>query len=411
MASVGRPNEHLLRPSSERDLPRPLVPKPIPEIWMPPISPDNTSTARSQTALARRGSTASIRSNGSAGVRPSIGEAIPERVDAEVEIVERDTRRTEYTPRALPRPIPDWRSWGLAPPIFRRDLQRDSGPGYEYEPDREFDSLETKDEPRKERRVDEETTRDLEVKKLEEKFARKLEEATRQKEEAVRQREEAMRQKEEATRQREEAVITALQAERKEEEFRKRGEEIKRKEEKVRRQEEEMKEREEEILRRAEEIRRKAEEVQMKERRAEKREQEEKKKEQEAKQKEQVVREKEKEAKEKEEELRKKHEEVRRRETEMRKHEDEVRKHEDKVRKCEEEVRKREEGAQQKELEARQKNEALDVCARLFILLQTPESFKELVCLQESQAQEMMDLLQKVRLTFWSYIHSSDMLI
>jgi len=158
-------------------------------------------------------------------------------------------------------------------------------------------------------------------------------------------------------------------------------------------------------------------------------------KEKEAKQKEQDVRGKEEEAKKKEEELRKKDEEVRRRETEVRKYEEEVRKHadearkretearkheeevkkrEEEVRKCEEEVRKREEEvrkceedmrkraeeARQKELEARQKNDVDMVCARLFILLQTPESFKKLVCPQEHQAQEMMDLLQKVRLAF-----------
>jgi len=140
-------------------------------------------------------------------------------------------------------------------------------------------------------------------------------------------------------------------------------------------------------------------------------------KEQEAKRKEQVVRRKEKEAEEKEEELRKKHEEVRKHEEEVRKHEEEVKKREEEVRKSEEEVsmreeevrkseeevRKRAEEAQQKEPEAGQKNEALDinvVCARLSILLQAPESFKKLVDLQKEQAQEMTDLLQKVRLAF-----------
>ena len=65
-------------------------------------------------------------------------------------------------------------------------------------------------------------------------------------------------------------------------------------------------------------------------------------------------------------------------------------------------MRKRAE-AQQRAPEAGQKNEALDVdvvCARLFVLLQAPESFREIVCLQEQQAQEMMDLLQKVCLAF-----------
>jgi hypothetical protein len=76
------------------------------------------------------------------------------------------------------------------------------------------------------------------------------------------------------------------------------------------------------------------------------------------------------------------------------------------VRKREEELRRRAEEAQ-KELEARQKNEALYidmVCARLFSLLQVPESFKKLVYLQEDQAQLMMDLLQNVRLAFIMFI-------
>ena len=101
---------------------------------------------------------------------------------------------------------------------------------------------------------------------------------------------------------------------------------------------------------------------------------------------------------------------VRKHEEEVRKHEEEVKKREVELKKREEEdkkgaeaMRKRAEETQQKELEAKQKNEALDlhmVCARLFILLQAPESFKKLVRLQEHQAQEMMDLLQKVRLAF-----------
>jgi len=122
------------------------------------------------------------------------------------------------------------------------------------------------------------------------------------------------------------------------------------------------------------------------------------------------------------EELRKKDEEVRKRETEVRKHEEEVRTHEEEVKKREEEVRKSEEEVSMREEEVRkseeevrkraeeakapeagQKNEALDinvVCARLFILLQAPESFKKFVDLQNEQAQEMMNLLQKVRLAF-----------
>ena len=66
-------------------------------------------------------------------------------------------------------------------------------------------------------------------------------------------------------------------------------------------------------------------------------------------------------------------------------------------------------------VEARQKNEALDVntiCAQLLKHLQVPESFKELVYLQGSQAQEMMDLLQKVRLVLLGFTsRSSGMLL
>jgi len=87
-------------------------------------------------------------------------------------------------------------------------------------------------------------------------------------------------------------------------------------------------------------------------------------------------------------------EEAKKKEEEVRRKEGEAGKREEGVRKCAQE-------AQERELEARQEKAALEVdmiCARLFILLQAPESFKKLVSLQESQAQEMMDLLQKVRL-------------
>ena len=56
---------------------------------------------------------------------------------------------------------------------------------------------------------------------------------------------------------------------------------------------------------------------------------------------------------------------------------------------------------------------ALDVdmiCARLFILLQAPETFKKLVGLEKEQAQEMMDLLQKACLAFSSTSFSVNML-
>ena len=68
-------------------------------------------------------------------------------------------------------------------------------------------------------------------------------------------------------------------------------------------------------------------------------------------------------------------------------------------------VRKRAgEGQQELEATGRTQDEALDVnvvCARLFMLLQSPESFKKLLCLQGHQAQEIIDLLQEVRLVFW----------
>ena len=90
----------------------------------------------------------------------------------------------------------------------------------------------------------------------------------------------------------------------------------------------------------------------------------------------------------------------------MRKREQEVRKREEEAKKREEDVWKREEEAQEKEFRTRRKKEALDVdliCARLFMRLQAPESLKKLVCLQEHQAREMMDLLQKVRLALDSH--------
>ena len=129
--------------------------------------------------------------------------------------------------------------------------------------------------------------------------------------------------------------------------------------------------------------------------------------------KEREVKGKELEARRKELEAMKKEREARRKEEAAKRKEEESGKKEEEVRKREEEVRKRTEDAQQKELEARQKSEALDVdmiCARLFILLQAPESFKKFMSLQGHQAQDMMDLLQKVRLVFMPHIHSSDIL-
>ena len=164
----------------------------------------------------------------------------------------------------------------------------------------------------------------------------------------------------------------------------------------------------EELLRNEEVDRRKEQEVKRKEQEVRKKEEETKKKDEEFRKKDEEVRKRETEVRKHEEgvkkremEMRKHEEEVRKREEDARQYEEELRKREEEVRKYEEEVGKRAEEAQRKELEVKQKNEALDVdmvCARLFTLLQTPESFKKLVCLQEHQTQEMMDLFQKVRL-------------
>jgi len=177
---------------------------------------------------------------------------------------------------------------------------------------------------------------------------------------------------------------------RKEDEAWKKEREAKRKEQEVRRKEEEAKEKED--------LRKKYGEVR-------KRETEVRKYEKEVREHEDEVRKHAGEVRKHDEEVKKHDEEVKKREEEVRKCEEEVRKREEEVRKHEEEVRKRAEEAQQKELEARQKNDVDMVCARLFILLQAPESFKKLVCLQEHQAQEMMDLLQKVRLSFMVPYH------
>ena len=172
----------------------------------------------------------------------------------------------------------------------------------------------------------------------------------------------------------------------------------------------------EEDARGKEELRRNEKEARRKEQEAKEKEQEVRRKEEAAKEEElkkagEAVRRREEEVTRREEEVRKREEgstkceeEVTKREEEVTKHEEEVRKCEEEVRKCEEDVKMRVEEAQQKELEASQKTEALDICARLFIILQLPESFRKLVCLQEHRAQEMMDLLQKVRLAFWTHI-------
>lgn len=234
-------------------------------------------------------------------------------------------------------------------------------------PEAEYEFFSGKDDSRRRK---EEVTRDLEVKRLEEKVAT----------EAKKLEQEATRQKEEALRQKEEARLLAEEAIRKQEEARKREEEVIRKEEEARRQGEEAKEKEEEILRKEEEIRKKAEEVLMKEREAKRKEQEAKKKEQEARKKEQEARRKEEDAKRKEEGARKKEEDAKRKENELKRKEEEARRKEleakrkelevtrkeeeaqrkeEEVKRKEEETKKREEEAQQKEEEARQKEEAI----------------------------------------------------
>ena len=198
-----------------------------------------------------------------------------------------------------------------------------------------------------------EVARGKEELQINEEGARRKEQETKQKEREVRKREEETEEKEEGLRKKDE--VKKLETE-----VRKHGEEIRR--------HEELKKRE--------------------------------------------VRKCEEEVRKREEEVGKREEEVRKREEVVGKREEEVRKREEEVKKCEEEVRKCTEEAQQKaELEARQKNDSLDVCARLFILLQTPESFKKLASLQEHQAQEMMDLLQNVRLAPYLFTRRTYMII
>ena len=138
---------------------------------------------------------------------------------------------------------------------------------------------------------------------------------------------------------------------------------------------------------------------------------------QEAVKSEQEKRKKEQEARKREMEARKREMEARKKELEANKEkrEQEIqRKEQEAIRKEEREAGKREEGAGKhegvkwKELEARRKNETPDidtVCARLFMHLQATETSKKLVGLQGHQAQEMMDLLQNVRLVFCSHVH------
>lgn len=84
---INRSTDHPSRSLSKRQ-PHPS-PKSIPEIWKPSISPEEDAR---RSFPSRRGSTASMRSTGS-GVRPSIAEAIPERVDDAVHLSEKEKER------------------------------------------------------------------------------------------------------------------------------------------------------------------------------------------------------------------------------------------------------------------------------------------------------------------------------
>jgi hypothetical protein len=96
--SVNRPMDRPSRSLSERHT-RPSA-KPIPEIWKPSISPEEDARLSSPYTLARRGSTASMRSTGSASIRPSIAEAIPERADDVEGPSEREKGRSHETEQA-----------------------------------------------------------------------------------------------------------------------------------------------------------------------------------------------------------------------------------------------------------------------------------------------------------------------
>ncbi|GLB39217.1 hypothetical protein LshimejAT787_0603790 [Lyophyllum shimeji] len=82
---LSRSIEHQSRPSSERYAPR-SPPNPTPQIWKPSSPEEDIASTRPPSAgLARRNSTTSIRSTGSAGHRPAIAEPILERSDSEAE--------------------------------------------------------------------------------------------------------------------------------------------------------------------------------------------------------------------------------------------------------------------------------------------------------------------------------------
>ena len=174
---------------------------------------------------------------------------------------------------------------------------------------------------------------------------------------------------------------------RNEEEARRKEQEAKLKEQEVRRKEEEAKVKEEELRKKYGDVRKREEDVR-------RREEDVRKREEDVTKHEEDVTQREKDVIKREEDVKKRKEDVRKREEDVRICEEDVRKCEEDVRKCEEDVKKCAEEAQQKER-----------CARLYSILQVSESFKKLVCLQDHQAQEMMDLLQKVRLPFVDQHH------
>ena len=74
---MGRPIDRPSRSTSERHVAN-SPPKAIPEFWKPSISPEEDAAASKPYVLARRGSTASMRSIGSTNLRPPTTNPIPE---------------------------------------------------------------------------------------------------------------------------------------------------------------------------------------------------------------------------------------------------------------------------------------------------------------------------------------------
>ncbi|KAF9455964.1 hypothetical protein BDZ94DRAFT_1276863 [Collybia nuda] len=93
-APVSRSIERQPRSLSDRHTTH-SPPKPIPEVWKPAITPEDDARMSKPFPLGRRGSTASIRSTGSGGIRPSIAEAIPERADDMIEITQQREKERE----------------------------------------------------------------------------------------------------------------------------------------------------------------------------------------------------------------------------------------------------------------------------------------------------------------------------